>query len=160
MEFGDKSVLICHAVSNERFVNGALFLCGKKLSESSVDYHNDMNGKVFEDWFDNLLLPKLPKEKNAVIVMNNPKYQSRLVEKAPSINVKKYDMITFAVRCAIWYHLCNLKNVKKTDRGVLILVKLQASACNFTEINTPQWVFFTFFKLYKWYQIAQHTHLW
>ena len=24
-----------------------------------------------------------------------------------------------------------------------------------TKINTPPWVFFTFFKLYKWYQIAQ-----
>ena len=23
--------------------------------------------------------------------------------------------------------------------------------------NTPPWVFFTFFKLYKWYQIAQRT---
>ena len=31
------------------------------------------------------------------------------------------------------------------------------SACNFTKINTPPWVFFTFFKLYKWYQIAQRT---
>ena len=38
--------------------------------------------------------------------------------------------------------------------GVLILVKLQASACNFTKI-TPPCVFFTFFKLRKWYQIAQ-----
>ena len=28
-------------------------------------------------------------------------------------------------------------------------------ACNFTKINTPPWVFFTFFKLYKWYQNAQ-----
>ena len=28
--------------------------------------------------------------------------------------------------------------------------------CNFTKINIPPWVFFTFFKLYKWYQIAQH----
>ena len=27
--------------------------------------------------------------------------------------------------------------------------------CNFTKINTPPWVFFMFFKLYKWYQIAQ-----
>ena len=26
---------------------------------------------------------------------------------------------------------------------------------NFTKSNTPQWVFFTFFKLLKWYQIAQ-----
>ena len=31
----------------------------------------------------------------------------------------------------------------------------KASACNFTKINTPPWVFFTFFKLYKQYQIAQ-----
>ena len=25
----------------------------------------------------------------------------------------------------------------------------------YTKSNTPPWVFFTFFKLYKWYQIAQ-----
>ena len=48
-----------------------------------------------------------------------------------------------------------LKNVKNTHRGALILVKLQASACNFNKSNTPPWVFFTFFKLCKWYQIAQ-----
>ena len=28
--------------------------------------------------------------------------------------------------------------------------------CNFTKINTPPWVFFMFFELYKWYEIAQH----
>ena len=32
------------------------------------------------------------------------------------------------MRCAIWYHLYNLKNVKNTHGGVLILVKLQASS--------------------------------
>ena len=32
------------------------------------------------------------------------------------------------VRCAIWYYLYNLKNVKNTHRAVLILVKLQAYA--------------------------------
>ena len=31
----------------------------------------------------------------------------------------------------------------------------QLTVCNFTKINTPPGVFFTFFKLYKWYQIAQ-----
>ena len=36
------------------------------------------------------------------------------------------------MRCAIWYHLHNLKNVKNTHGGVLILVKLQAKA--FTKI--------------------------
>ena len=29
-------------------------------------------------------------------------------------------------------------------------------ACNFTKSNIPPWVFFTFFKLYKWYQMAQN----
>ena len=41
--------------------------------------------------------------------------------------------LKYVVRCAIWYHLYNLTKVK----------------------NTPPWLFFTFFKLYKWYQIAQ-----
>ena len=27
--------------------------------------------------------------------------------------------------CAIWYHLYNLKNVKNTHEGVLLLIKLQ-----------------------------------
>ena len=34
---------------------------------------------------------------------------------------------------------------------------LQTEACNFTKVNAPPWVFFTFFKLYKCYQIAQRT---
>ena len=29
-------------------------------------------------------------------------------------------------------------------------------ACYFTKSSTPPWVFFTFLKLYKWYQIAQN----
>ena len=51
-----------------------------------------------------------------------------------------------AMQCyAILYHLHNLKNVKNTHRGT----------CNFTKSSTPPWMFFTFFKLYKWYKIAQ-----
>ena len=30
---------------------------------------------------------------------------------------------SYVMRCAIWYHLYNLKNVKNTHGGVLILVK-------------------------------------
>ena len=56
------------------------------------------------------------------------------------------------MRCMILYHLYILKNVKNTHGGLLLSVKLQAEGCNFTESNTPPWVFF---ELYKWYQIAQ-----
>ena len=35
------------------------------------------------------------------------------------------------------YHLYNLKNMKNTHAEVLLLVKFQAEACNFTKSNTP-----------------------
>ena len=50
--------------------------------------------------------------------------------------------------------LYNFKSVKNTHGGVLLLVKLLASACNFTKSNAPPWVFFTFFEFVKCYQIA------
>ena len=55
----------------------------------------------------------------------------------------------------IWYHFYNLKNVKNTHGGVILLVNLLAEACSFTKEYPPLWMFFPFFKLYKWYQIAQ-----
>ena len=44
------------------------------------------------------------------------------------------------MHCAIWYHLYNLKNVKNTHGGVLLLLKLQALACKFSKNNTIPWV--------------------
>ena len=41
---------------------------------------------------------------------------------------------------------------KNVDR---IHFNIKECFSNFTKINTPKWVFFMFFKLYKWYQIAQ-----
>ena len=46
--------------------------------------------------------------------------------------------------------LC-LKNVENILGGVILLVKLQVSACNLT--------IFTFFKLYKCYQTCKASHL-
>ena len=57
----------------------------------------------------------------------------------------------------IWHALRNLaplvqfKKREKHPWRVLLLIKLQA--------NTLPWVFFTFFKLYKCYQIAQPLHI-
>ena len=39
-----------------------LLPCGKDLSMSYADYHVDMRGIVFEDWFENMLTANLPKE--------------------------------------------------------------------------------------------------
>ena len=40
------------------------------------------------------------------------------------------------MRCMIWYHLYNLKNVKNTHRGVLLLVKFQALLSYFEYLTT------------------------
>ena len=66
---------------------------------------------------------------------------------------------SFVIICAILYYLNNLKNVKKTLGEALLLVKLLAEACNFTKSATSAWVFSTFFKLYKWPQIAQNIDI-
>ena len=52
---------------------------------------------------------------------------------------------TNMMRCAIWYHQHNLKNVKNTHGGALLLDKS----------NTLPFVFFTFFTWYKQCQITQ-----
>ena len=56
-----KRVVICHAGSAEGFVDNALLLCGKYISKCYVDYHQNMNGEVFENYFGNRLAPNLPK---------------------------------------------------------------------------------------------------
>ena len=61
----------------------------------------------------------------------------------------------YVMRCAIWYHLYNFKNVKNAHGGMLLLIKLQALASNFTKTNTPPCAFFMFSKWNKWYQIVQ-----
>ena len=53
--------------------------------------------------------------------------------------------------CKNWYHLHNLINMKNTPGGVSLLVNFWAGANKFIRSNPPPWVFFKFFKLYKWY---------
>ena len=65
-----------------------LLLCGKE-----ADYHDDMSGIVFEDWFENTLTANLPKERKVVVVMESSKYHCRFIEKAPTMNMKKGEMI-------------------------------------------------------------------
>ena len=60
-------------------------------------------------------------------------------------------IFTFVMCCAIFHHFHNLKiHEKHLWRGA------NFRACNFIKSSTPAWVFFTFSKLCKWYQIAQH----
>ena len=62
----------------------------------------------------------------------------------------------YHMRCfARFGTICSIWRVNNTHGRVLLLVKLQSEVCNFAKSNVPEWVFFTFFKLNKWCQIAQ-----
>ena len=70
-----------------------LLLCEKELSMSYADYHNDMSAIVFEDWFENTLTANLPKERKLVVVLDSGKCHCRLIEKAPTMSMKKGELI-------------------------------------------------------------------
>ena len=46
--------------------------------------------------------------------------------------------------CAIWYHLYNLKNMKTTNGGGILLIKFQAEACSFTKRTLAHGYFSSF----------------
>ena len=58
------------------------------------------------------------------------------------------------MQCAIWYYFYDLKNVKNTDGGVLLLV------CNFTKSKTPPRLFFTFWNCTNGTKSRNASHLW
>ena len=47
--------------------------------------------------------------------------------------------------------------MKNTHEGVLLFNKVGGFSLQFTQSTTSLYVFFTFFKLHKWYQIAQNV---
>ena len=51
------------------------------------------------------------------------------------------------------FSVSRFQEVKDALRDLLSFVAF--GLCKFTEIFTSPWVLFTFFKMYKWYQIAQ-----
>ena len=59
-------------------------------------------------------------------------------------------VIRYMVCCAIWCHLCNLKKHEKHPSRSVTFSKVTGFSCSLLH-----GCFSRFFKLYKWYQIAQ-----
>ena len=79
--------IILHAGSEKGFVNNALLLF---KSRSTKDYHEEIDGDRFEEWFKNQLLPNITP--HSIIVMDNAKYHSVEINKAPISSNRKQDM--------------------------------------------------------------------
>ena len=67
------------------------------------------------------------------------------------------DQWAYLNHCDVLRDLLAFVQFKKCEKhpwGVFVSVKLQGFSC-VTKNSTPLWVFFVFFKLHKWYRIAQ-----
>ncbi|XP_060868764.1 uncharacterized protein LOC132943720 [Metopolophium dirhodum] len=83
-----KRIIVVHIGSAEGFIAGGL-LCFESKKNTS-DYHDEMNGDIFFDWFCGVL-PLL--KDNSVIVMDNAPYHSVQTEQSPTSSWKKASMI-------------------------------------------------------------------
>lgn len=85
-----KRLIVVHIGSSDGFVPGGLFCFESK--KNTQDYHDEMNGDNFYEWF-NKILPLL--NENAVIVMDNASYHSVKKDPCPVISWKKSDIINW-----------------------------------------------------------------
>lgn len=81
-------VIILHAGSSTGFVPNCLLMF---TSKKTSDYHEEMNNQKFYEWFNESLLPNL--EKPSIIVMDNAKYHSRVLDKPPTLNSRKSELL-------------------------------------------------------------------
>jgi len=85
-------LIVLHIGSAAGFVPGGL-LCFQSKKNSS-DYHDEMSGQTFQEWFEEIL-PLL--EDTAVIVLDNAPYHSVKKEKTPTKAWKKADIVEWLV---------------------------------------------------------------
>lgn len=96
-----KRIIILHCGSKEGWVHGAAYISSKNVKDSSLDYHEDMNGTNFEDWFEKTLIPRLPE--SSVIVLDNAPYHSRTVKTIPKSTSTKETIQKFLIENDIYF---------------------------------------------------------
>lgn len=107
-------LIVLHGGTRHGFVSNGL-LCFQSKTNSS-DYHDEMDGERFKQWFKEQLLPNIPE--HSIIVMDNASYHSTLLEKVPTLSSgKKADMQAWLDRHNISYS----KNMIRVQLNQLIL---------------------------------------
>lgn len=84
-------LIIVHAGNENGFVKNAKlkFLSGRKTG----DYHDDMNFENYQKWIREKLIPNLPS--NSVLVIDNAPYHNVQLNRAPTSNSRKAEMVNW-----------------------------------------------------------------
>ncbi|XP_026333412.1 uncharacterized protein LOC113240348 [Hyposmocoma kahamanoa] len=86
-------IIILHAGTESGWIENALLLSARNIKNCSADYHQDMDAKLFETWFEYQLIPNIPP--NSVIVLDNATYHRRQIEKIPNTGTRKDKIVRF-----------------------------------------------------------------
>lgn len=116
-------LIITHIGSETGFVDGGLWMFESK---KGGDYHEAMDGKHFETWFEKVL-PLL--DENAVIVLDNARYHSRKKDKVPNESWSKGNIQKWLTSKGVMYEDHFLK------KQLLVKVKEVSSNYNLYVID-------------------------
>jgi len=101
---GDRLIIV-HAGGEQGFVPNALAIW--KAGIKSGDYHANMNTANYVKWVTSQLVPNL--QPHTVLVIDNAKYHNTQLDKAPTSNSRKDEMIKWLTERNIWFESSMLK---------------------------------------------------
>lgn len=104
--------IILHAGGEQGFVPGGLLMF-RSRNGNKGDYHDSMNHQCFRKWFEEQLLPNIPHR--CLIIMDNASYHSKVLNKAPTKNSKKCDIIQ-------WLTVNKIPHEEKQSKNELLQV--------------------------------------
>jgi hypothetical protein len=85
-------IIVCHAGSNKTgFVKDSKFIFWSEGKQVNSDCHSEMNTELFTNWFINHFINYL--EEGSITVMDNASYLSAILNKAPSKNSRKSEIV-------------------------------------------------------------------
>ena len=122
-------LIVLHAGSSVTgFIPQCKLIFRSKSKSSNSDYHKDMDYSLFKKWFVENLLPNIPL--NSTIVMDNASIHSVQLDRAPSTNTRKADIISWLSR----HNIPHLSTQKREE--LLTLVRLFKSKTVSYEIDS------------------------
>ncbi|XP_063633868.1 uncharacterized protein LOC134804684 [Cydia splendana] len=106
-EFGVKKqistgqrLIIVHAGGKDGFIPNALLMF--KANQKTGDYHDQMNFVNYEKWLKEKLIPNL--KPNSVLIVDNASYHNKLLNRAPTSNSNKQEMMDWLTEHNISYN--------------------------------------------------------
>lgn len=116
-------LIIIHAGGDMGFIPNALLIF--KSGTKSGDYHDEMNSENYEKWLKQKLIPNLPP--NSVVVTDNAPYHNKQIDKAPTSNSNKAEMIAWLTAKNLQFSANMLKpqlyEIIKKNKGCHIVYK-------------------------------------